>query len=120
MMPRRSLPVRAALVAALLVPIAAGLPGCYVAPYGYAIPASFDQSWEAAAAALIDNGFAITQRDRSTGTVVGQRGSTEVVATVRSQGDGSVRVEFSARSASAVEPGLVDRVSASYQRRMGR
>lgn len=120
-MTRRSrLATHAAFVVAALVPLAAGLSGCYVAPYGYAIPASFDQSWDAAGAALIDNGFSITQRDRASGTQVGQRGNTEVVATVRSQPDGSVRVEFSARSSGAVEPGVVDRVSASYQRRMGR
>ena len=117
---RTRLPSRAAFVIAAFVPLASGLSGCYVAPYGYAIPASFDQSWEAAGAALVDNGFSITQRDRANGTQVGQRGNTEIVAIVRSQPDGSVRVEFSARSSSAVEPGVVDRVSASYQRRMGR
>jgi hypothetical protein len=119
-MAHRRFPVRSALVAAALVALGTGLSGCYVAPYGYAVPASFDQSWDAAGAALIDNGLTITQADRATGTQVGRRGNTEVVASVRSQPDGSVRVEFSARSASAVEPGLVDRVTASYQRRMGR
>ena len=37
-----------------------------------------------------------------------------------SQSDGSVRVEFTARGDLKQDPGLVDRVSAAYDRRMGR
>ena len=43
-----------------------------------------------------------------------------MTANVRSQSDGSVRVEFTARGNVNEDPGLVDRVSAAYDRRMGR
>ena len=106
------------LAAAALV----ALPGCvyYPAPYGYAAPASFDRSWEAVTGALADNGLAITSQNRDAGVVAGRRGGIDVIANVRSQSDGSVRVEFTARGNVSQDPGLVDRVSAAYDRRMGR
>lgn len=98
------------------------LPGCvyYPTPYGYAVPASFDRSWDAAVGALADNGLAIVAQNRDAGTVTGRRGGIDVIANVRSQSDGSVRVEFTARGSVNEDPGLVDRVSAAYDRRMGR
>lgn len=113
----RTIPLLAA--AALVV---VGLPGCYVypAPYGYAVPASFDRSWDAAVGALLDTGFALTLQDRGSGTASGRRGAVDVVANVRSQSDGSVRVEFTARGEVNQQPGVVDQVSAAYERRMGR
>ena len=94
--------------------VAVGLPACYTypTPYGYATPASFDRSWEAAVGALADNGLAITSQDRDSGAVSGRRGAIDVV--------GNVRVEFTARGDIKQDPGLVDRVSAAYDRRMGR
>lgn len=113
----RTLPLLAA--AALVV---AGLPGCYVypTPYGYAVPASFHRSWDAAVGTLLDSGFALTLQDRGSGTASGRRGAVDVVANVRSQSDGSVRVEFTARGDVNQQPGVVDQVSAAYERRMGR
>ena len=95
---------------------------CYYGPYPYAttVPASFDRSYNAVIGAMVDNGLSILMEDRPAGRVVGRRGGIDMTGSVISQPDGSVRVEFSARSSSAVEPGVVDRVSASYQRRMGR
>ena len=95
--------------------------GCYYyGPAPYAAPASFDRSWDAAAGAIVDNGFTIVSQDRSTGTVVGKRGGIEVVGDVRAQADGSVRVEFNSRGSIEQDPGLMSRVAASYNRRMGR
>lgn len=114
-------PSTTAFVAAAFAAFLA-LPGCvyYPAPYGYAVPASVDRSWEAAVGALADNGLAITSQDRDAGVVSGRRGGIDVIANVRSQADGSVRVEFTARGNVNEDPGLVDRVSAAYDRRMGR
>ena len=114
--------LRAALTVAAMALVAVGLPACYYTPtpYGYTVPASFDRSWEAAVGALADNGLAITSQDRDSGAVNGRRGAIDVVANVRSQSDGSVRVEFTARGDIKQDPGLVDRVSAAYDRRMGR
>ena len=114
--------LRSMLTLAAMAIVAAGLPACYYypTPYGYAAPASFDRSWEAAVGALADNGLAITSQDRDSGGVNGRRGAIDVVANVRSQSDGSVRVEFTARGDLKQDPGLVDRVSAAYDRRMGR
>lgn len=105
---------------------AAALAGCtyyappYTAPYVVSTPASFDRSWDAAAAAMADNGVAIAAQDRGTGTLTGRRGGIEIVTNVRSQPDGSVRVEFNARGNVAEDPKLIERVSAAYDRRMGR
>lgn len=112
------------LARALALSLAAlGLAGCYVAPYyapGYTVPASFDRSWEAAVGAMLDNGLTITRQDRSTGTVVGSRGATDVQAQLNQQSDGSVRVEFTTRRANNEDPGLISRVTSAYQQRMGR
>ena len=81
-------------------------------------PASFDRSFAAASDAMRDQGLTISAQDRANGVVVGTSGSTMVTATVRSQPDGSVRVQFDAKGAS--DPSLLDRVSRSYDARIGR
>jgi hypothetical protein len=43
-----------------------------------------------------------------------------VAANVRTQADGSVRVEFNTSGATGQDPALIDRISRSYDRRMGR
>ncbi|MGO4304068.1 hypothetical protein AB4Z41_10365 [Cupriavidus sp. RAF12] len=96
------------------------LPGCtyygYPAPAG--APASYDRSFYAAADAMRDQGLTVTNQDPGSGIVVGTQGGDTVTASVRQQGDGSVRVEFNA--ANPRDSGLLDRVSRSYDRRMGR
>jgi len=81
-------------------------------------PASFDRSFSAAAGAMRDQGLAITSEDRNSGTIVGKVGSGTVTASVRQLADGSVRVQFDASGVS--DAGLINRVSSSYDRRMGR
>ena len=105
------------------------LAGCayYVAPDGTVVPAgypvvtapaSYDRSFAAAGAAMSDQGIAITQQDPAKGLIVGRTGAATVTANVSRQADGSVRVQFDARDNS--DPGLLERVSRSYERRMGR
>jgi len=94
---------------------------CVVVPASdYAVVSGFDRSWDAAIGAMQDSGLAITRQDRASGTVVGSRGATDVVAQVSQQADGTVRVEFTTRRANNEDPGLIARVTSAYQQRMGR
>ncbi|MGT2495139.1 hypothetical protein ACU4GD_44190 [Cupriavidus basilensis] len=65
-----------------------------------------------------DQGVAINVQDQASGTVAGQRNGSTVTASVRQQADGSVRVQFN--TSDSRDPGLLDRISQSYDRRMGR
>ena len=114
----RTIVVGCLLTAALV----AGCTYYEVAPgvYATSAPASFDRSWSAAVGAFEDQGVRITAEDRGAGQVRGTRDGIDVVANVRTQADGSVRVEFNTSGATARDPGLIDRVSRAYDRRMGR
>jgi len=81
-------------------------------------PASFDRSFSAAAGAMQDQGLAITVQDPASGTVVGTIHGGTVTATVRQQSDGSVQVRFDSSNVS--DQTLLERISLSYDRRMGR
>jgi hypothetical protein len=77
-----------------------------------------DRSWDAAAGAMSDQGLTIVAHDRSAGFIRGTRGSTTITATLDLLADGRIQVKFS--SAGTSDPGLIDRVTDSYNRRMGR
>lgn len=81
---------------------------------------AFDRSWSAALAAAQDEGVQILSEDRASGVIRGSRGDQEVTVSLRSQADGSVRVEISARGPRGSDPGLAGRISRAYDRRMGR
>ena len=113
------------LLAASLVALAP-LAGCvvydypppyYGAPSG---PSAFDRSWSAAVGAMRDQGVQIGVEDRTSGVIEGRRGGLTVAARVLTQADGRVRVEFNTRGQLSEDPGLSDRVSHSYDARMGR
>jgi len=107
---------------------AAFLAGCtyYVVQPGTSVSApppamaSFDRSWSAAVGALGDEGVRITSEDRNAGIVQGSREGIDVTANVRVQANGSVRVEFNTSGETRRDPGLIDRISRAYDRRMGR
>lgn len=80
----------------------------------------FDRSWSAAAAAMGDQGVTIVTQDRGAGVIRGTRGGITVSATLVTLADGSVQVKFGASGATDKDPGLLNRVSESYERRMGR
>jgi hypothetical protein len=111
---------------AVLCGAALALSACtyYVMPDGNTVPAgspspsNFDRTFAAAAQAMRDQGLAISVEDRARGSVVGSIGGGMVTANVRPQPDGSVRTQFDARNVS--DPGLLQRVSDSYDRRLGR
>ena len=117
----RKLAQRASIPTGLLFATLA-LTACvaYAPVPAYPGPASFDRSWSAAVAALQDQGVTINQQDRAAGVVRGTRGAIGVVAYVRTQADGSVRVQFDTTGATASDPTLIDRISSSYDRNMGR
>lgn len=81
---------------------------------------SFDRSWGAVIGAFQDQGVRITSEDRGAGIVRGTRNGIYPTAIVRTQADGSVRVEFKTTGATQWDPALIDRISQSYDRRMGR
>ncbi|MBT9538934.1 hypothetical protein [Thiobacillus sp.] len=81
---------------------------------------SFDRSWGAAQAALADQGVPVARADRAAGVVSGTRDGITVTANVRTQADGSVRVEFRTDGATSRDPDLINRVIAAYNRNMGR
>ncbi len=80
----------------------------------------FDRSWSAAVGALSDQGVRITSQDRGAGIVQGTRDGIEVTGNIRTQADGSVRVQFNTSGATTRDPTLIDRITQSYNSRMGR
>ena len=106
-----------AAVVALVVTLA----GCVVyepVAVGPTVQQRFDRSFAAAAGAMSDQGLAITAQDRGAGTIRGTRDGTTIIATLSTLPDGSIQVRFDSPGAS--DPGLIHRVSDSYDRRMGR
>ena len=71
-------------------------------------------------AAAQDEGVRITSEDRASGVIRGVRGDQDITINLRSQADGSVRLEMSARGPKGSDPGLAGRISRAYDRRMGR
>jgi len=114
------LPLTSACVALAAVVALATLSACPYYPPGTVVmtPASYDRSFAAAAGAMHDQGLTITVQDPSSGTVVGTLNGGTVTASVRQQSDGSVQVRFD--SSGAADPTLLERISLSYDRRMGR
>jgi hypothetical protein len=99
------------------------LAGCVVyqpVPTPAYAPSTFERSWNAALGAAQDEGVRVTSEDRVNGLIRGFRDPQEVTINVRTQADGTVRVEMSARGPKGADPGLADRISRAYDRRMGR
>jgi len=97
------------------------LAGCVVyEPVPAPGPNAFDRSWSAALAAAQDEGVRIASEDRASGLIRGFRDEQEVTINIRSQADGSARVEIGARGPKGSDPGLAGRISRAYDRRMGR
>jgi hypothetical protein len=120
---RRSPKQQAPWAAAILTTVFMLLSGCAVSepvPVNVPAPSTFDRAWSAAIGAAQDEGIRITSEDRSNGIITGNRGDQDVRIDVRTQADGNVRVEFSAKGPKGSDPGLAGRISRSYDRRMGR
>jgi hypothetical protein len=89
------------------------------APYPVSPQQRFEQSWAAAAGAMSDQGVAVTSQDRGAGVIRGERGGITIIATLQTLPDGRLQVKFDSKGDRA-DPGLIQRVSDSYDRRMGR
>jgi len=97
--------------------------GCVVSepvPAYVPSPSTFDRAWSAAIGAAQDEGVRVTSEDRVNGIISGSRGAQDVRIDVRTQADGNVRVEFSAKGPKGLDTGLAGRISRAYDRRMGR
>jgi len=114
--------LRVVLAVGLCTALLAGCTYYEVSPGVYATaPAStFDRSWSAARNAFLEQSVRIVQEDRSTGTLRGNYNGIDVLALLQTQADGSVRVEFKTVGATQVDPQLIERITASYDRLMGR
>jgi len=77
----------------------------------------YDRSWNAATQAMIDQGVTVVAQDRAGGIIRGERGSTTVTAVVEARPDDRIQVTFNAKGEDSA---LAQRVSDSYDRRMGR
>lgn len=119
LLPARAATLLMACVAALSTLVLAACVAYEPAP-AYGAPSSFDRAWAAAEGAMQEQGVAITEQNRSTGVIRGSRGTVNVTSTVRTQADGKVRVEINATGPMGSDAGLAERISASYDRRMGR
>jgi hypothetical protein len=105
----------------VIVNMAVALAGCATnEPVPVPAPSTFDRSWSAAVSAAQAEGVRITSEDRGSGIIRGLRNEQEVTINLRSQADGSVRVEISARGPKGSDPGLADRISRAYDQRMRR
>ena len=67
---------------------------------------------------MVDQGVTVVSQDRGSGTIRGERGGTTITAMVEARPDDRIQVTFNARGGD--DAGLVQRVSDSYDRRMGR
>jgi len=100
------------------------LAGCVVyepVPGYYPGGSNFDRAWNAALGGVQDAGVQVASAEPSTGLIRGSKDGIDVVVTVARQADGSVRVQFDAKGpVQQRDPGLSNRFSQAYDRRMGR
>ena len=80
----------------------------------------FDRAWNAALGAVQDAGVKLSSAVRETGLIKGTRDGMDVTVSVMRQANGGVRVQFDAKGPTEKDPGLADRFSKAYDRRMGR
>jgi hypothetical protein len=112
---------RLAWTALTMVVVCTLFAGCVVyEPAPAPMPSTFERSWSAALGAAQDEGVQIASEDRANGVIRGFRGEQEVTINIRTQADGNVRLEMSARGPKGSDPGLAGRISRAYDRRMGR
>ena len=83
-------------------------------------PANFDRAWNAALGGAQDAGVQVASADPGTGLIRGTKDGIDVTVVVARQADGSVRVQFDAKGPTQRDPGLSNRFSQAYDRRMGR
>ena len=98
--------------------LALGLAAC--ATYAPVPVDPMERPWQSAIGAIQDAGLTLGTVDRATGTLRGKRGAVEGTIVVRMRGDGRVGVEITSHDPDRVDPGLTQRLTDAYNRRMGR
>ena len=101
----------------------APLAGCVVyepVPAYHPGGSNYDRAWNAALGGAQDAGVQIISAEPANGLIRGTRNGIDVTVTVARQADGSVRVQFNAKGPTQQDPGLSERFSQAYDRRMGR
>lgn len=109
-----------AAVLLLFVTLLSGCAATEPVPVYAPAPSTIDRAWSASLGAARDQGVQIVAEDRASGVISGIRGEQQVTINLRTQADGNVRVEISARGPKGSDPGLAGRISRSYDSRMGR
>jgi hypothetical protein len=83
-------------------------------------PSTYDRAYNAMLGAMSDQGVKLTDANPSTGILTGTRGNITVIATVARRPDGSAQVEFKTRGNISEDATLINRITSSYNARMGR
>lgn len=96
------------------------LAGCVVYEPVPVAPSNFERAWHAALNGARDAGVQVTSADSATGLIRGTKDGIDVTVVVARQADASVRVQFDAKGPTQRDPGLAERFSRAYDRRMGR
>jgi hypothetical protein len=116
-----------ALTGGIIFAVAFFLQGCYTTPPPVqvapkrSVTERFEASWQAARGAASDLGVRITKEDRSTGTLRGDKGSSNVAISVVPQADQTIQVGFSVTGGDSYQDGILkDHLTRAYQTRMGR
>ncbi len=79
-----------------------------------------DQSWSAAVGAFLAQGVRVTNQDRDAGMLQGISKGVGVSAYILTSAEGSIRVKFENTSGTTnSDPGLIRRITRSYNSRMG-
>jgi hypothetical protein len=95
------------------------LAGCVAYQPVPVVDPTFDRAWNAALGGAQDAGVRVMTADPATGLIRGAKDGIDVTVVVARQADGSVRVQFDAKGATQRDPGLSNRFSQAYDRRMG-
>ena len=112
--------IRRGLLRTGLLALVVALAGCVTYGPPPASPSTFERAYNAMLGAMSDQGVKITDSNPSAGLITGQRGGITVISTVSPQADGTTRVEFRTRGDINQDPSLIDRITGSYNARMGR
>lgn len=112
---------RRALLGAAVCAATVAVAGCvaYV-PAPPPQPSTTERAYNAMLGAMSDQGVKLSEANPSTGVITGTRGNITVIANVTPRADGSAQVEFKTRGNISEDPTLIDRITSSYNARMGR
>ena len=83
-------------------------------------PSTSERAYNAVVAAMVENGVKVNDSNPATGVVTGTRGNITVIANVAPRVDGSAQIEFKTRGNISEDPALINRITDSYNARMGR